>query len=205
LASQIALAGAAVATGKSKRKRKPGSKKAADKPFLIRLRDAFTRLFKAPAEEVRRRRAKRVIREIKAKGYSPSYEKRLLRAVESGKAQSLQQARGHRAGEARRRAEREIEEQGISSAQIRSIRAFYQRWNTGGGKEKAVSLDEMIEYAQAGGYERFQRYRKAWTDMRRDYVRQTERGTYIPRPDLDDLMDEEFDLDVPEPEFLFYH
>lgn len=189
--------------GKHK-KRKPVKGKAAEKSFLARLRDAFVGLFKAPAESLRKKRGRRLTREIKAKGYSPAYEKRLLRAVESGKATTLQQARGHKPGEARIRREREIAEQGLSSAQIRSIKTFYQRWNTG-GKGETVSLDRMIEYGQQGGYERFGRYRKAWSEMRRDYVRSEADGTHIPRPGLDDYMDEFYDLEVPEPEFLFYH
>lgn len=190
--------------GKHK-KRKPVKRKAAEKTFLARLRDAFVGLFKAPAESLRKKRGRRLAREIKAKGYSPSYEKRLLRAVESGKATTLQQARGHKPGEARVRAEREIAEQGLTSAQIRSIKTFHQRWLTNRGKEDFVSEDAMIEYAQENGYDAFGRYRKAWTALRREYLRDQDDGTYLPRPGLLDLIDATNTLSVPTTQFLFYH
>ena len=165
---------------KRKKSVKSGLRSKPAPTWFQRLSNFFAKIFEAPSQRAAKIRKTKAIREIKSRGYSPFYEKRLLRAVESGKTPSLQAARGHKPGEERARAERERATQGITSAQIGSIRNFFLRWNTHNKSsgEKLPSLEDMIEFAQSNGYSRFAQYREQWNLMRRAYVTQLKNGTY---------------------------
>ena len=181
-------------------------KKASTQTFFQRLSNFFSKIFTAPSQNAAKRRKAKVIREIKARNYSPSYEKRLLRAVESGKSPTLQAARGHKPGEAKRRAEREKSEQGLTSAQIKAIRNFERRFNPRGLKD-GPSAERMIEFAQQSGYQSFVAYRKRWDSIRANYVKELNSGTWASRGEdyLDiDYGDDEID-DVPDVTWLYYH
>jgi hypothetical protein len=188
------------------RKKSPSKKtpkKAVRKPltFFQRLSRAFSRLFGESDEQKREKKQQALVRQIKKNGYSKSYQNRLIRAVQSGKATTLQEARGHRAGEARERRAKQIEEQGVSSSQIQSIRNFHMRFNSG---RKNFDVERLIEFAQENGYARFVEYRKVWDATRRKYLAEQRAGNYINGGEtyLDYLAEL---AGVVESDFMYYH
>jgi len=191
------------------KRRKPDKRRAkakAPQSWFQKLSSFFTKIFEAPSQRAAKVRKNKAIREIKAHGYSPSYEKRLLRAVERGNMPTLQATRGHKPGEATRRREREKEAQGVTSSQIRSIKNFFARWDT---HQKSLDPNcpdeaEMIEHAQNNGYERFVEYREQWNLMRRKYVRELKDGTWASRG-LDYLTLGNEIAKAPSIEWLYYH
>lgn len=110
----------------------------------------------------------------RVRDYKAEYAKRIARATTKGK--TRQQARGHRAGEARERKEREREEFGLSSSEIRAIQAWCGRYNN-----ESRDVDEVIERAASSGYQWFQNYRDVWNAARRTYLREQKAGTYASR------------------------
>ena len=181
-------------------------KKVVSQSWFQKLSNFFTKIFEAPSQRSAKIRKNKAIAEIKAKNYSPSYERRLTRAVESGKKPTLQSVRGHKPDESRRRAEREKLEQGLTSAQIKAIRNFERRFNPRGLKD-GPSVERMIEFAQQSGYQSFVAYRKRWDSIRANYVKELNSGTWASRGEdyLDiDYGDDEID-DVPDVTWLYYH
>lgn len=188
---------------KKKTSKRKGRRSPKSVSFFQSIRNFFVKIFSAPSQRKAEKSRADLIKQIEAKGYSPSYQARLLRAVKSGKATTLQQARGHAPGEARKRAEREREAQGLSSGEIRLIRAFHARYDPRDDKG-GPSADEMIEWAQSNGYAKFAAYRKGWSDRRRSYTRAIDLGDY----DADDLADLDLEADffeVPDVTWLYYH
>lgn len=120
------------------------------------------------------------IRAIKAKHYSASYEKRLIRGVLSGK--SRQQARGHHVGEARERRQREREEnEGLSVSEIRSIRHWYDTRYNPNSRDGVPDVEAVIDFAREEGLPQFREYQKTWNEARRVYIKELARGTYASR------------------------
>lgn len=121
--------------------------------------------------------------------FKAEYAARLARAKAAGR--TRQQARGHRSGEARERARRErVKHGGLTVAEESRIRQFVdRRWNDHNafyegdastfGKGFRLDADEVIAFAQTEGYEFFQKYRDAWYETRRTYIRDVRNGTYI--------------------------
>lgn len=128
---------------------------------------------------------------------SPAYRRRLERAQARGL--SRQEARGHRPGEYRRRAERELEEEGITGDQARSIRAWVARLNN-----SDIDADDVVERAKERGYQWFQSYRDLLNEARRRYRAQIAGGTYIDGGEewLDALADL---ADVDDTSWVYYH
>lgn len=120
------------------------------------------------------------IRAIKAKHYSASYEKRLIRGVLSGK--SRQQARGHHVGEHRERAAREREEnEGLTVAEIKSVRHWYEVRFNPNGREGVPDVEDVIDFARSEGISHFREYQKTWNEARRVYIKELANGTYASR------------------------
>lgn len=197
---------------KSKRKSR-ATKSRKPITFFQRIGSFFKRIFSAPSADKAEKIRAKAIREIKSHGYSPSYEKRLIRAVERGGAGSLQQARGHKPGEARQRAERERKTQGgLTNREIQAIQNFHKRYDPRG--QKPVTANAMVEFTQRAGYKVFQQYRAKWEALRKQYVRQLRDGTYSPMgtdylsaagDDIDYDQDfEDIDAHIPD-EWFFYH
>lgn len=127
--------------------------------------------------EYARRKANRIIRERETKRGAPlseNYRRRVRKALEKGK--TLQQARGHVEREHVIRAEREREAHGITTAQMRSIRAWVSRYKNEDRDDEAV-----IDYAVENGYDWFVTYRDTWNAARRQYIRELNNGSYASR------------------------
>lgn len=89
-----------------------------------------------------------------------------------------QEARGHRAGEARQRAERVRAEFGLSENEVRSIRTFVNRR----GRlihDATADPEEVIEYFRTRGYDAFKVYRDQFNLTLATYIRQQRAGTYV--------------------------
>jgi hypothetical protein len=110
----------------------------------------------------------------KTRDYRAEYAKRIASAKARGK--TRQQGRGHKAGEASHRRERERAEEGIASSEVRSIRAWCERY-----KNEGRDTDEVIEEARAKGYAWFVNYRSVWNSARQTYLREQKAGTYASR------------------------
>ena len=141
------------------------------------------------------------------KPLSPSYARRIERALAKGK--TLQQARGHRAQEHILRREREkIQFGGLTGDQIRQIRRWYGSTFNPTNQRRQPSAEQLIDFARANSYAGFSAFRQRWTKLRNDYTRQQSRGTYASRGEqfLEDMgEDMEDDFHVPDIEWLYYH
>lgn len=138
-------------------------------------------------------RKRLTIKEIKAKHYSPAYEKRLIRAARKGK--TRQAARGHKPKEHIERKEREILARGITRDQERTIRNFYAKkldpethpfkWVSNGDVSAAIkeapSVSEILEFAIVEGYGAFKNYQNVWYAANRTYKREQADGSYQSR------------------------
>lgn len=151
------------------------------------------------------RAQQRRIKEIRSRGLSASYEKRLIRGVLQGK--TRQEARGHHAGEARERRERErAENNGISHSEERSIRKWYERFNPNDRKTEP-DVEDVIQFARDEGIEKFREYQKVWNAARRTYLRELKNGTYESRglPYLEMLTDMAGIRSHGDIQWLYYH
>lgn len=110
----------------------------------------------------------------RGRDYKAEYARRIASAKARGK--TRQEARGHRPGEARQRREREREEFGLSSSEIRSITAWCDRY-----KNEGRDTDEVVSEAASNGYDWFKNYRDVWNAARRTYLREQAAGTYASR------------------------
>jgi hypothetical protein len=108
----------------------------------------------------------------RSRDFKAEYARRLARAQERGISRQL--ARGHRPGEARRRAERERKEFGITGNEARTIRAWVDRLGNA-----AIDAEEVVERAQLQGYGWFQNYRDTLNEARRAYRAQRRGGSYV--------------------------
>ena len=128
----------------------------------------------------RKPRKRLTIRDIKAKKYSPSYEKRLIIAARKGK--TRQQARGHKPKEHIIRKEREkIRLGGLTAEQIKLIIRWHsEKYNLNGYREVPTE-EQLIEWARENGYQAFKVYRATWEAARRVYKREQSEGTYESR------------------------
>lgn len=136
--------------------------------------------------------------------FKAEYARRIARATAQGK--TRQQARGHKAHEHVERRERERREFGLSGSEVRSISAWYKRFNPHGYKE-IPSLDDVIDFARTKGYERFKLYRETWEIARRTYLREIRNGSYATRGEgyLNILADMAEVMPPGEPAWLYYH
>ena len=159
----------------------------------------------ASTKKPTRKQAKE-IRAVKAKGFSKSYEQRLVRGIVQGK--SRQEARGHRPGEARQRAEFQREQnEGLSNAEDASIRNWYEkRFNPYGFKEIPTDED-VLEFARSKGIEYFRSYQKTWNAARSTYLRELKEGSWASRglQYLDTLVDMARVRPEGDREWLYYH
>lgn len=110
----------------------------------------------------------------RSRDFKAEYAKRIARATAAGK--TRQQARGHRPGEASERREREREEFGLSGSEVRSIRAWCERFPNEGR-----DVEDVIEQARESGYAWFTNYRNVWNSARRTYLAENRAGTYASR------------------------
>lgn len=130
-----------------------------------------------PPKLTKKQRA--AVAEIRAKKYSASYEKRLIRGVQSGK--TRQQSRGHVVKEHVVRKERERERnEGLSSSEIKSIRNWYSKFNPD-NRKPIPDVEDVIDFARQEGYQNFKTYRQTWNAARSVYLRELKAGTYESR------------------------
>lgn len=117
------------------------------------------------------------IKAIRAKRYSPAYEKRLIRSVKKGK--TRQQARGHKAKEHVERKAREKQKRGGLTSREESviIRWHGETFNPKGYRE-VPSEDDLLDWSREKGYDAFKLYRKTWDDKRREYLAQLKEGSW---------------------------
>jgi hypothetical protein len=115
----------------------------------------------------------------KPRDFKAEYKRRLASAVARGK--SVQEARGHRAGESARRAIREREKSaaatggvGLSGAEERTIRTFVRR-TLDPQRYKGIDADDLVEFYGERGFEAFRNYRGVWWRARREYLQRAKR------------------------------
>jgi hypothetical protein len=126
------------------------------------------------------------IKAVKAKGYSPAYEKRLIRNIrkarKEGKKPSRQLARGHKPKEHIERKEKEKQRLGgLTADQIRIIIHWHQTKFNPHGYREVPTEEELVEWSRENGYARFKLYRATWDAARRVYIREQGEGTYESR------------------------
>jgi hypothetical protein len=204
----------------AKRKAKSRASKRRSPPtFFQKLGKLFKSIFSAPSIDKAEKKRAQAEKAIKARKYSPSYEKRLLRGLTSGKAPSLQAARGHKPGEARTRAQREREAQGgLTSRESAQVAKFYGEWNPAGNKIGKPSnrntafptSNQFLMYAQKYGYKRFAEYRDAYREIRKQYLKALRNGTNADRGadafmSLADFMGEFADMGFDDPDIWFFY
>ena len=110
----------------------------------------------------------------RVRDHKAAYAKRIARATALGK--SRQEARGHRPREHIERQEREREEFGLSGSEVRSIRAWCDRF-----RNEGRDTEDVIEQARENGYAWFTNYRDVWNSARRTYLAENRAGTYASR------------------------
>lgn len=133
--------------------------------------------------------------------FKAEYQKRIAKALAAGK--TKQAGRGHKVKEHIIRKEREREEAGVSSSELRSIRSFLKRFNPIGFKD-IPDEETLVEFVQEQGYPAFQKYRGVWDETRRKYVAEKKDGSWESRG-LGYLNDRTGLAGAPEPEWLYYH
>lgn len=138
--------------------------------------------------------------EPKPRDFKAEYARRIARATGAGK--TRQQARGHRAGEARERKQRERETYGVAGSERDSITRWYHRFNASGFK--TVDLEDIIDFARENGYGAFQTYRDTWNAARKQYVAELKSGDYVNREEAY-LIDLTTQAGAPELSWLYYH
>lgn len=127
-----------------------------------------------------KKRKRLTIKEIKAKNYSPAYEKRLIRAARKGK--TRQAARGHKPKEHIIRKEREkFRLGGLTAEQIRIIIRWHNEKFNPGLYREVPSEEQLVDWSRENGYDRFKLYRATWEAARRVYKREQADGTYESR------------------------
>lgn len=160
-----------------------------------------TRDYKA---EYARRKARAVIRQREAKRGKPlsdSYKRRIAKALEKGK--TLQAARGHKPREHVERKAREIEQLGLTRDQLRRV----DEWATRRLFEIRDTLTtpaEVVEWAQANGFDAFTQYRVTWEKARKLYLKENRNGTYASRG-MAYLNDLTSTAGVDDISWLYYH
>lgn len=159
------------------------------------------------------------IKSIKARNYSPSYEKRLINAVRkaraTGKKPTRQLARGHKKNEHIERAEREKAKTGLTSSQREAVTSFLNRFNSPAYKG-VPEYNDLVDFIKANRYPAFVQYRKVWDAVRRKYLAAEKAGTLIPRRgnggrlyyilgERDGIEPYVKEAGAPESEWLYYH
>lgn len=157
--------------------------------------------------EYAKRKARAIIRasELKrGKPLSEKYKKRLERSLLQGK--TRQEARGHKAGEARIRRERKREREenaGLTNDQVRQIFDFGER-RSFEVKESELDGWDYVAAAQASGWNWFVRYRKIYQAARKVYLLENANGVYASRG-LGYLTDLAERAKAPDISWLYYH
>lgn len=126
------------------------------------------------------------IKAVKARGYTPAYEKRLINAIrkarKSGKKPTRQLARGHKKQEHIQRREREkLMNRGLTRDQIKTIERWHSDTFNPREYREVPTIDELVEWSQENSYERFKLYRHTWDAARRQYVGELKDGTWESR------------------------
>lgn len=128
----------------------------------------------------RKPRPRLTIKQIKAKNYSPAYEKRLIRGARKGL--SRQRARGKKSKEHVIRKEREkIRLGGLTGEQIKIIIRWHKEKFNPHGYREVPQEEELVDWSRTNGYDRFKVYRATWDAARRVYKREQADGTYESR------------------------
>lgn len=157
----------------------------------------------------RKPRKRLTIREIKAKGYSPSYEKRLIRAARKGK--TRQQARGHKRKEhIARKISEKLRLGGLTADNIKRMSLWYSEKFNPNGYREVPSIDELIEWVRENGYDRFKLYRVTWDQERRLFLKAQKagelfQGTYLTEAGLGELLRLQRLARVNNEKWLYYH
>jgi hypothetical protein len=133
------------------------------------------------------------IKSVKAHGYSPAYEARLIRGIrkarKSGKKPTRQSARGHKKAEHIERKQKELAKNKITGSQIEAVKSFLRRFNNPLYKGVPDEAD-LVNFIRNEGYPRFVEYRKTWDKYRTEYLGAQRRGELGAKGSLGYNMDE---------------
>lgn len=140
----------------------------------------------------------------KKRDFKAEYERRIRNATAKGR--TRQQARGHVEAEHIARAEREIEERGITGAQEKTVTRWYEgHYNPRGYPDAArADLEDVLELVRTDGYSSFTQWRHVWDAARRTYLREQAEGMYASRGE-GYLVQLTSQAGVAEVSWLYYH
>lgn len=136
---------------------------------------------------------------------SEAYRRRVERAEAKGL--TRQAARGHKAKEHIARKEREVNLGLLTSSQRQAVRKFArEQWARAerDGEDESEFLDQMMDWAVDGGYERFGRLRAKERALHRQYRSELKAKTYASRG-LEWLIAETARHEAPDYTWLYYH
>lgn len=126
------------------------------------------------------------IKAVKSRGYSPAYEKRLIRSIrkarKAGKKPTRQSARGHKPQEHIARREKEkAANRGLTRDQIKTIERWHRDTFNPREYREVPTIDQLVEWSQDNGYEKFKTYRRTWDAARKQYKSELKEGTWESR------------------------
>jgi hypothetical protein len=137
--------------------------------------------------------------------WTEAYRRRIERAEARG-AKTVQEARGHRPGEARERRERaEIAEAlGITVQDRDRITRWYQKRFNADDQAGKPELEDVFDWVSENGYAAFIQWRKVWEGARRAYQSQIRRKTWESMgPAFLEIL--QLEAGVPDTPWVWYH
>lgn len=143
-----------------------------------------------------KKRATKEYRKLKREGLSDSYAKRVAKGVAKGR--TRQQARGHKEKEHVERKEREIAERGITGAQEKSVRKWYDKTP----QVKGADEDELVEHVRSFGFDWFSNLKKEQKRLHKAWEKAGRPKRLLDSSEWTRMLNE---INPPDDKLLFYH